>query len=236
MFSPAFFVRCPNCNAKHEHRNLWSFNDFWSEECSDGFITCLGKDSIQKCSICNFIIENTDDLKNLGEVEVIKIFKPQTFWQKLFRCRKDWTIEKPEAAPSLNYLNLNDWARATKEGYLSESTKRYCERKLMWEFNQIRRRDLDISEQDKLDAMELAKFVAEIEDKYLEKAEFDYSDGLQLLAADIYRRRSKFDSALNCLNRISSNEYTKKLMCMKKWINEGKTDLGIYPAKYDWNT
>lgn len=236
MFSPPYFVECPSCKTKHEHCDLWSFNDFDSERFSDGFISFFGVERIQKCSYCNHIIE-TNNLTKLGEVEFITSYYPQNFWQKLFKLKPKFKDRvKVEEAPMLEYLSLPDWVVGSKSSHLSDFAISRCKEIAMWKFNQLSYLEKKLLTEEGVKVItEVSNDIVDIENGYLHNAETDFTDSVQLLAADIYRRRSEFNKAKECINRITSNDYAKEVHFMNIWIDSGSSKLEKYPAIYEWN-
>ncbi|CAM3662106.1 hypothetical protein [Rheinheimera salexigens] len=100
-------------------------------------------------------------------------------------------------------------------------------------FNQYFAPDNEQNDTDITQIKQSEKEIKFIEDQFIEKAEHDFTDRLQLLAADIYRRRGEFTQALMCLNRVSSETNTFKVVCQRKWINEQSTKLEMFPSYYD---
>lgn len=235
LFSKPYNIACPKCQASHTHRKVLSINDLWSVNFSDGFVSAFDTLSTNKCSQCNYIIMDCLKLENLGEVEYIKIYQPQTFWQKFWRTPPTFTRKPINEYPSLLYLDLVDWVFASKCEGLTRSTKKSCALKAMWRFNQVSFTDRHFDENEKRQLEPTKADIEQIENNLLLDAESDYSDSAQLIAADIYRRRGEFEQSLLCLARVTYEINTSKVVCMRKWINKESTALEVYPSYYDLN-
>jgi len=235
LFSNAYNIECPSCRAIHTHRKTLSINDLWSEHFSDGFVSAFDTLSTKKCSQCNYIIIKCHELENLGEVEYVKTYHPQTFWQKFWRTPPEFTRQPINEYPSLLYLELVDWIFASKRDDLPDSTKKHCALKAMWRFNQLALPSSNFDENEKRQLESTKADIEQIEDDILLNARADYSDKLQLMAADIYRRRREFEQAMVCLNRVTHEVNTHKVVYMRSWIDKQSTDLEVYPSYYDLN-
>lgn len=235
LLSKPYNIACPKCQTLHTYSQVRSINDLWSEHFSDGFVSAFDMLSTKKCSQCNYIIINCHELENLGEVEYLKVYHPQTFWQKVWRTPPTFTRQPINEYPSLLYLELVDWIFASKRDDLPDSTKKHCALKAMWRFNQLALPSSNFDENEKRQLGSTKADIEQIEDDILLTARADYSDNLQLMAADIYRRRNEFEQAMTCLSRVSDESNTYKVVHMHKWINKQSTDLEVYPSYYDRN-
>lgn len=228
MLSPPFLVTCPACSATHSHVKMMTCNDLLSEYYSDGFTSLYGIDKIRKCTNCDHIILDSHSLEKLDVVETNRPNRLKAFLKTLLKFKRGSAIKK---WPSLSFLGLDDWLRVVQSTNDSE-LKRYCEKKAMWAFNQ-RKYFSSSCEHERSFEKSLIIDIENIENSLISAAKSEGDNYLNLMIADIYRRRGDFINAKKYLTTVNEKSFIKKVEQMTLWIEKGSTNLEIYPSVYD---